>query len=648
MDGIHASFQAMKKLFLISSAWMAAFAIQAATYYVDFDGGNNSAAGTSTGAAWKHCPGDPNATGTADSTSLVAGDTVIFKGGIIYRGTVTITWSGTAASPIVFDGNTAGSWGTGRAIMDGSDLFSPTWTPCADAADCGGNTNFASIFYTTVPSGVSNGWPHLLYNGTNQTHTAQHPNPTNRFLWDINTAWTTMTPSQVGPTSVTDTAVFTNSSASAWDEAWLGIWAYGNSMELVRLTNFITATDTVQFTPIIDPYTDRDSYYSIFNHVQVIDQAGEHCVSTNSNRLYLWPPNSIHPSNYVWSVGQSRDGFNAISRHNVTVVGFTIQGIYSEVNASGGSEYGVPLQFTSSTNALLLNNDIRFVKNMDRDQMISTSRDRCIISSNSITRCYAAGIRVGFQSPVVISNYIKEITGTAIYFTAVTNGVCSSNVIDTVLGTHANGMSHYQQCNSNMVSFNRIRNCFTPITLENGRNWRYIANLVDAVGQDQRINTWSGTVGTNYWIGNTLVNNSVGRILNIGVGGGAQQVISFNNIICGGGNGSTNEFRYNNIYTDRNWWQNSGDGWELGTNEVDSTEADLFASSTTGDWRLKAGSVAIDTGTNGSPFYTTDIDGQIISGSYDIGAFGYQATLPAFNSSVLNGTMTLRNGAVLR
>ena len=53
--------------------------LNAATYYVDFDGGDDSNAGTSTGTAWKHSPGDVNATSMADSTSLVAGDTVVFN-----------------------------------------------------------------------------------------------------------------------------------------------------------------------------------------------------------------------------------------------------------------------------------------------------------------------------------------------------------------------------------------------------------------------------------------------------------------------------------------------------------------------------------------------------------------------------------------
>lgn len=88
-----------------------------ATYYIDFAGGSNSNAGTSTGAPWKHCPGDANATGTPASTTLSAGDTVAFKGGVVYLGQLVVSVSGSSGNLITFDGGGA-SWGAGRAVID--------------------------------------------------------------------------------------------------------------------------------------------------------------------------------------------------------------------------------------------------------------------------------------------------------------------------------------------------------------------------------------------------------------------------------------------------------------------------------------------------------------------------------------------------
>jgi len=107
----------------------------AATYYVDYVSGSDSNNGTSTSTPWKHCPGDSNATGNPGSTTLSGGDTIIFKGGVEYKGGVTVGSSGSSGSPITFDGNSAGTWGTGDAIMDtdydGTDsafyLYNKSW-----------------------------------------------------------------------------------------------------------------------------------------------------------------------------------------------------------------------------------------------------------------------------------------------------------------------------------------------------------------------------------------------------------------------------------------------------------------------------------------------------------------------------------------
>ncbi len=99
-------------------------AAQAATYYVDYLDGNDANRGISQTDAWKHAPGDSEATGIVKSTILRGGDTVIFKGGVIYSGTgisktlITISSSGTANNYITYDGNSAGTWGTGRAKID--------------------------------------------------------------------------------------------------------------------------------------------------------------------------------------------------------------------------------------------------------------------------------------------------------------------------------------------------------------------------------------------------------------------------------------------------------------------------------------------------------------------------------------------------
>lgn len=90
----------------------------AATYYVDFEGGSDTADGTSEATAWKRSPGDENAQATAAGTVLQPGDVVRFKGGVVYSGGFGIYTSGEKDREILFDGNQNGEWGQGRAVID--------------------------------------------------------------------------------------------------------------------------------------------------------------------------------------------------------------------------------------------------------------------------------------------------------------------------------------------------------------------------------------------------------------------------------------------------------------------------------------------------------------------------------------------------
>jgi hypothetical protein len=103
---------------------LACVSAHGATYYIDYVGGSDANNGTSTGTPWQRFPSDVNATGVSDGTTLVAGDTVIFKGGVTYVATANLplNWSGSAGNPIIIDGNSAGTWGTGKAILTSNNV----------------------------------------------------------------------------------------------------------------------------------------------------------------------------------------------------------------------------------------------------------------------------------------------------------------------------------------------------------------------------------------------------------------------------------------------------------------------------------------------------------------------------------------------
>jgi hypothetical protein len=100
------------------------------TYYIDYSAGDDSNSGTSTASAWKHSPGDYRASGNANIV-LSPGDTVVFKGGVVYSfdndltDYLAATSSGNSANWITYQSGHLHStpWPNSatRAIIDGTD-----------------------------------------------------------------------------------------------------------------------------------------------------------------------------------------------------------------------------------------------------------------------------------------------------------------------------------------------------------------------------------------------------------------------------------------------------------------------------------------------------------------------------------------------
>lgn len=130
---------------------------QGGTYYVDNVAGLDAQAGTSTGAPFEHCPGSTAATGTAASTTLLPGDTVLFHGGVTY------TLGSTEYIAIPAEASYAG---TSRITFESGDRAASQWgmTPMymTDAA----SSTVINIF--SMAAGCSN----ITFNGL---HIANQP-----------------------------------------------------------------------------------------------------------------------------------------------------------------------------------------------------------------------------------------------------------------------------------------------------------------------------------------------------------------------------------------------------------------------------------------------------------------------------------------
>jgi hypothetical protein len=104
------------------------------TYYVDADGGSDTADGLSPTTAWKSLA-------KANAAALIPGDTLAFQGGDTWHGGLVVSRSGTSGSPI-----TVTSYGTGRATIAGDTLV--------DAAVALDNVKYVTVDGLEVTNGT--------------------------------------------------------------------------------------------------------------------------------------------------------------------------------------------------------------------------------------------------------------------------------------------------------------------------------------------------------------------------------------------------------------------------------------------------------------------------------------------------------------
>jgi len=95
--------------------------------YIDYENGSDTHEGASPQNPWKHHPWDAMATAKAAVAKDI--DTFVFKGGVVYRGQITVKEQGRPGHPIRLTRDP--TWGEGAAIIAGSELVTG-WSKGAD------------------------------------------------------------------------------------------------------------------------------------------------------------------------------------------------------------------------------------------------------------------------------------------------------------------------------------------------------------------------------------------------------------------------------------------------------------------------------------------------------------------------------------
>ncbi|MEK7415493.1 MAG: right-handed parallel beta-helix repeat-containing protein [Planctomycetota bacterium] len=518
----------------VATLWLLySVALHAASYHVDYVGGNDTADGNSPQTAWKHCPGDPTATGVPAGIALAPGDTILFKGGVAYQGTIKLTASGAPGRPITLDANTAGGYGSGRAVIDGGQVLNG-WRRYGSAEEAQGHPRWGELFYIDVDLDIIANFNHgavvahrqekhdrqapwqriILSDGDSHLlPIAQFPKPSDRFYPDLPKDFL-KSPNRLvvkdGVSAITDAVNLTTADPNHYRGAFLGVHGGNNHVYFAAVTGYEPAEHRVTFAQF-KPTTYPTTSYCFYNTLRLISEPGEWCIAPIGDkrfRVSLLPERLVAglPANIGFPALESGIAITDGASH-LAIRGFLIQ------RFSGGTGgISVARHEKRSTGITVANCEIRFVSGhggIGLNYCDDIAVDNCYIH-----HCPAWTTAV-FLSRVnrfaVRDCRLEKNSGSGIRHYECKDGKLTGNAILDHYGMHSSSVNFYEGCADLLFEGNYLHN-----TLAINRNAERIVirnNVIDSQGRAAvNVAMWtSGTVGGKaikdiHILNNTFIN----------------------------------------------------------------------------------------------------------------------------------------------
>jgi len=535
--------------------------------FVDFETGSDANSGLSKETPWQHAPGDPNAGSKAGSYKLRAGDVVNFKGGSEYFGQIFVPAGGSETQPVTYKGN---GWGKERAILSGAKELKTAFKPCASASDCYNNPNWKKLFKSSLENDVNPFTPMFL--SKERVWIAREPNQPDPFWFDdyahYNVVGGDGSASVMGRDYITLGSGLDNTDESNWWNARIAVWMKPNLVLLTEVTGIDKTTGTIKFNPPgNDPYTDRESYYALFNRPSDVDQPGEYFIDNEAGQILIWPENPGAMANSRLYINELPAGFNINGQSNLVIEGFHIKHYFGDHDgwASGtaiiNSEHPV-------RNITIRDNYIDHLRSVEGIGAIQLHKaQNVIVSNNTITNSQkSSGIRFGYSKDIIIrDNVIHKIGRTGIRLIETENIQVTGNTLSDILGVHGNGMSVYLKNKTILVAENMFDNVPFAFTyhgtgnIDEANSMWLLSNIF--LG---RVRSWGSQFGSMHFLHNMML-AEVEPGKSIQIPGEEPSTIIKNNIIDGLIVAPAPEdwvFSHN-IYSGLSWLQSSKYGWSL-------------------------------------------------------------------------------------
>lgn len=431
---------------------------QARDYWIDYANGRDGDDGSSKLSAWKHAPGDPNATGAAASAKIGPGDRLIFVSGARYRGSISIVAQGTAAQPVIIMGEGEDQ----SAIIDGSDVLG-TSAPCASQAECGGSADWQKLSLLSFPEALPKGA--ALFGRSGPLVDAQWPDPVDPFYSDNIREMAAITPAelQAGAAPVPSALA---AALKAPGDIKVALWVRSNRVS--EVPSQVVGEDVVRFEArTLNTYSDRDGRFSLRGHPALISRPGEYALLPGRRFAIAW----LEEPGANVSVGTGRGGFDLAGSSFVEVRGLSFENM-SDI--PGLVRRGIPIavQRAPASDLLLANNRFANLFLVNGQGAITLQKvNGAVVRDNVINNImFGSGMRVsGSRSVRVVGNRITRIGRTGIMLMSNEDVTVERNFIRDIRGVHGNGISAYLGNRNLKILANSVVDAYQPATFHGNR-----------------------------------------------------------------------------------------------------------------------------------------------------------------------------------
>ena len=339
-----------------------AYSVQAANYYFSSVSGDDSR--TAVQAKSPSSPWKSLSKLNAFFSTLQPGDSVLFKRGETFYGSLTISRSGAAGSPIVI-----GAYGTGnRPVITGLTTL----------------TNWLGI-----GNGIYESYNPLLGSEVNivllndvQKGIGRYPNsdaPNKGYL---------MLESHSGSTSITDNEL---PSAPNWNGAEVVIRTNHWTMDKSKITSH--SGHTISYTSSSGISARNDYGYFIQNHIKTLDQTGEWCYNASTKKISMFF-GAASPSSSAIKAATIIDLIYSSGKSYITFDNLTLK---------GSVEKGFDIN--SGTNIIVKNCDVLY----SGQDGVKASGTNFLLENSLVLNSANNGVNVsGATAPVIRNNIVRN------------------------------------------------------------------------------------------------------------------------------------------------------------------------------------------------------------------------------------------------